>query len=100
VRYKFRKSNEDAKDLTQSFFASALEREFFQRFDPALAAFRTYLRMAVERFAASRHAAESRDKRGGGVAFEPLDESHFRRRHLDTHWRSGARLRANSIVSR
>ena len=35
VRYKFRKSNEDAKDLTQAFFASALERNFFERFDPA-----------------------------------------------------------------
>jgi RNA polymerase sigma factor (sigma-70 family) len=74
IRYKFRKSNEDAKDLTQSFFASALERDFFQRFDPGLAAFRTYLRMAVERFAASSHAAAGREKRGGGVAFEPLEE--------------------------
>src|SRR5207244_11016758 len=55
--------NEDAKDLTQSFFTSALEREFFQRFDPTRASFRTYLRMALERFAASDHAARTRQKR-------------------------------------
>src|SRR5436305_13946359 len=52
VRLKFHKDNEEAKDLTQSFFASAIERGFFARYDPARAGFRTYLRMAVERFAA------------------------------------------------
>ena len=54
LRSKFRQDNEDAKDLTQGFFTTALERDFFARFDPAKASFRTYLRMAVERFAASR----------------------------------------------
>ena len=57
VRLKFRKSNEDAKDLTQVFFASALQRNFFTRFDPAKASCRTYLRMAVERYAANQHVA-------------------------------------------
>jgi len=74
IRMKFRKDNEDAKDLTQSFFAAALERDFFARFDPEKASFRTYLRMAVERFAANGHAAANRQKRGGEVTFEPLEE--------------------------
>ena len=74
IRLKFHKDNEDAKDLAQSFFATALERDFFARFDPAKGAFRTYLRMAVERFAANAHAAAKRRKRGGGIEFEPLDE--------------------------
>lgn len=74
IRFKFGKDNEDAKDLTQAFFTSALQREFFARFDPDKASFRTYLRMAVERFAANRHAAENRQKRGGQAVFEPLDE--------------------------
>src|SRR5580658_9713374 len=65
IRVKFRKNNEDAKDLTQGFFTTALERDFFSRFDPAKASFRTYLRMAVERFAANQHAAANRQKRGG-----------------------------------
>ena len=74
IRLKFRKNNEDAKDLTQSFFATALQRDFFARFDPVKASFRTYLRMAVERFAASQHAAANRQKRGGGIEFEPVGE--------------------------
>ena len=74
IRVKFRKNNEDAKDLTQGFFATAFERDFFARFDPAKASFRTYLRMAVERFAASEHAAANREKRGGGIEFEPVED--------------------------
>jgi RNA polymerase sigma-70 factor (ECF subfamily) len=74
VRLRFHKDNEDAKDLTQSFFAAALQRDFFVRFDPLKASFRTYLRMAVDRFAASQHAAANRQKRGGDAEFEPVEE--------------------------
>ena len=74
IRLKFQKSNEDAKDLTQGFFASALQRDFFARFDPAKGSFRTYVRMAVERYALNERAAETRQKRGGGIEFEPADE--------------------------
>jgi RNA polymerase sigma-70 factor (ECF subfamily) len=73
IRFKFHQDNEAAKDLTQGFFASALERDFFQRFDPSKAGFRTYLRLAVERFAANRYEADNRQKRGGGVEFTDLD---------------------------
>jgi len=74
VRLKFRKDNEDAKDLTQGFFTAALERDFLSRFDPGKASFRTYLRMTVERFAANQHAAANRQKRGGEIEFEPIEE--------------------------
>jgi RNA polymerase sigma factor (sigma-70 family) len=74
IRLKFRKNNEDAKDLTQGFFTTALQRDFFVQFDPSRASFRTYLRMAVERFAQSQYAAANRQKRGGGVEFEPVEE--------------------------
>jgi RNA polymerase sigma factor (sigma-70 family) len=74
IRLRFGKNNEDAKDLTQGFFAAALQRDFFARFNPAKASFRTYLRMAVERFAANQHAAANRQKRGGEIAFEPVEE--------------------------
>src|SRR5690348_7078534 len=76
IRFKFQKNNEDAKDLTQGFFASAMQREFFSRFDPAKASFRTYLRMAVERYAANEHVAANRQKRGGQIHFEPFEEQH------------------------
>jgi RNA polymerase sigma-70 factor (ECF subfamily) len=74
IRLKFGKNNEDAKDLTQGFFAAGLQRDFFARFDPVKASFRTYLRMAVERFAASQYAAANRQKRGGDIEFEPVEE--------------------------
>jgi len=74
IRLKFHKNNEDAKDLTQGFFAAALRRDFFARFDPAKASFRSYLRMAVERFAANQYAAANRQKRGGNIQFEPVGD--------------------------
>jgi RNA polymerase sigma factor (sigma-70 family) len=77
IRVKWRKDNEEAKDLAQGFFASALERDFFQQFDPARASFRTYLRMALDRFAANEHAAGNRQKRGGGLAAAALDEENL-----------------------
>lgn len=74
IRHRFGKDNEDAKDLTQAFFATAIEHEVFERFDPAKASFRTYLRMTVERFAANEHAAAGRQKRGGDIEFQPVEE--------------------------
>ena len=73
IRCKWNKSNEEAKDLTQEFLAAALSREFFERFDPQLASFRTYLRMAVDRFASNLHTASKRQKRGGGIRFTTID---------------------------
>lgn len=73
IRLKWSKSNEEAKDLTQGFFASALEREFFERFDPRQASFRTYLRMALDHFTANEYTAEHRLKRGGNMSFRSLD---------------------------
>jgi len=75
IRLKFRKNNEDAKDLTQSFFTMAVQRDFFRAFDPRRALFRTYVRMAIDRFAANELAAQRRQKRGGNVEFEQLDEN-------------------------
>jgi RNA polymerase sigma factor (sigma-70 family) len=74
IRSKFRMNNEDAKDLTQGFFADALQRDFFERFDPAKASFRTYLRMAVERYTANQYAAANRQKRGGDIEFQSVEE--------------------------
>jgi RNA polymerase sigma factor (sigma-70 family) len=73
VRFKFRLEQADAEDLTQEFFATALQRDLFRRFDPSRASFRTYLRTAVEHFTLNEHAAANRLKRGGGIAFEPVE---------------------------
>jgi DNA-directed RNA polymerase specialized sigma24 family protein len=64
---------ENARDGTQEFFARALEKSFFDGFDPARARFRTFLRVCVDGFAAHEQEARGRLKRGGGIAPLPLD---------------------------
>jgi DNA-directed RNA polymerase specialized sigma24 family protein len=73
IRIRWRKSNEDAKDLTQAFFARALEKDFFSDYDPARASFRTFLRVCLDGFVANELKAANRVKRGGGQSFVPLD---------------------------
>lgn len=74
LRIRWNKSNEDAKDLTQGFFAQAFEKEYFKRFDPARGArFRTYLRTCLDGFVANEEKAQRRQKRGGGQTMLAID---------------------------
>jgi RNA polymerase sigma factor (sigma-70 family) len=73
LRLKWSLDPDQAADLTQDFFTSALEKEVIERYDPARARFRTYLRLCLDGFAANARKAEARLKRGGGVAVVPLD---------------------------
>src|SRR5581483_11720555 len=68
-----RKEIEDARDLTQEFFARVLERDFFATFDPGRARLRTFLRICVDRFVANENQAAQRLKRGGGFQLVALD---------------------------
>jgi RNA polymerase sigma factor (sigma-70 family) len=68
IRLHWQSSPEDAEDLTQAFFARALEKEFFAGFDPAKGHFRTFLRTCVDRFVSNEAKAASRLKRGGDAA--------------------------------
>src|SRR5262245_11149049 len=54
LRVKWRKPSEDAKDLAQAFFATALEKSFFSAYDPEVARFRTYVRLCLDRFVAKQ----------------------------------------------
>lgn len=73
LRLQWRKSNEDAKDLTQGFFTLALEKGYFQNYDPAQARFRTFLRTCLDGYAANEAKAARRLKRGGGAELLSLD---------------------------
>jgi RNA polymerase sigma factor (sigma-70 family) len=73
VRLQWRASPEEGQDLTQGFFAEALEKGHFGKFDPARARFRTFLRTCLDGFVANQRKAASRLKRGGGHRFVPLD---------------------------
>jgi RNA polymerase sigma factor (sigma-70 family) len=73
LRVRWRLDREDAEDLTQEFFASALAKKTFERYDPAKARFRTYLRTCLDGFAANARKAGRRLKRGGGQNAISLD---------------------------
>jgi DNA-directed RNA polymerase specialized sigma24 family protein len=64
----------DADDLVQDFFATALEKGWLERFDPAKAKFRTFLRMTADRFAAKARLAALRLKRGGALSSRSLED--------------------------
>jgi RNA polymerase sigma factor (sigma-70 family) len=73
LRTRWKASNEDAQDLTQGFFTRALEREVLEAYDPAKAAFRTYLRLCLDAHVVNERKAARRLKRGGGSRQVSLD---------------------------
>lgn len=64
---------EDAQDLSQAFFAQALEKGTFGRYEPDKARFRTFLRLCLDGFVANERKAAGRLKRGGGNVLLSLD---------------------------
>ena len=73
VRLKWQASNEDAKDLTQGFFANAFEKNHFASYDAAKASFQTFLRTCLDGFVANERKAGQRLKRGGDMDHFQLD---------------------------
>ena len=73
VRLKWRRSVDDAQDLTQGFFLRALEKEFFASYDPRKGRFRTWLRVCLDGFVANEDKAARRIKRGGEAILLPLE---------------------------
>jgi DNA-directed RNA polymerase specialized sigma24 family protein len=69
-----KKSNEDAKDLAQSFFAWLIEGDALAQFSPERGRFRPYLRTLLKHFDQHHDAALARVKRGGATSFVPLTE--------------------------
>jgi RNA polymerase sigma-70 factor (ECF subfamily) len=68
-------SNQDAKDLTQDFFAShVLEGRLVAAFDPARGSFRSLLRTAIVNFLHDRTRTAQRQKRGGAMTLVALDQ--------------------------
>lgn len=73
LRVKWRTDGEEARDLTQAFFAQAFEKGTFGHYDPDKARFRTWLRTCLDGFASNERKAARRLKRGGGAAPLSLD---------------------------
>ncbi len=66
-------SPHDAQDLTQSFFAVLLAKDYLRVVTPEKGRFRTFLRMAVKRFLVNEWEKQRSQKRGGGQVLVPLD---------------------------
>jgi DNA-directed RNA polymerase specialized sigma24 family protein len=67
LRLRWRVDADEAQDLTQGFFARALEKDFFARYDAARARFRTFLRTCLDGYVSNERTAARRLKRGGGL---------------------------------
>lgn len=65
IRWKWHATNEDAKDLTQSFFATAFEKNYFASYDADKASFQTFIRTCLDGFVSNQQKADRRLKRGG-----------------------------------
>ena len=89
VRLKWRVSREVAEDLTQGFFATAFEKQYFERYDPELARFHTFLRTCIERYVANQRKYDNRKKRSSGSPQVSLDfevaESEFVGQRIPTN---------------
>jgi RNA polymerase sigma factor (sigma-70 family) len=73
LRLQWHLSAEDAEDAVQAFFTTAFEKQYLEKFDPAKARFRTFLRTCLDRFVQNTLKAERAAKRGGGVQVLSLD---------------------------
>jgi RNA polymerase sigma factor (sigma-70 family) len=78
---------EEAKDLTQEFFARLLELKYLRLADPARGRFRTFLLTSMKHFLINDWKKANRWKRGGGLEIVSLDsdetETRFRAEPAD-----------------
>ena len=73
LRLQWRLSPEEAEDAVQAFFTTAFEKRYVERYDPAKARFRTFLRTCLDRFVMNARKADRADKRGGAAERLSLD---------------------------
>ena len=66
-------SRPEAEDLLQGFFVHLVERQTLARADRLKGAFRSFLLGCLRNFLANHREQAAATKRGGGVAFIPLD---------------------------
>lgn len=73
IRIGWGKNNEEAKDLTQEFFASVFRPEFLARADPARGRFRTFVLASVRNFLRDYEKLRGTVKRGGEALHVQVD---------------------------
>jgi RNA polymerase sigma-70 factor (ECF subfamily) len=73
IRLSWKRSNEDAKDLTQAFFIHLLEGDLLAKADPDRGNFRKLLLTSLRNFLSNEARASQALKRGGGRNVVSLD---------------------------
>ncbi|HEX3988007.1 MAG TPA: sigma factor [Verrucomicrobiae bacterium] len=77
-------SREDAEDLTQSFFARFLQKNYLEKLSAEHGRFRAFLIASLKHFLANEWDRSHRLKRGGGIANLSLDwQDADARYHID-----------------
>ena len=85
IRRKGR-SVEDAKDLTQAFFASMMEREALAGVDPAKGRFRTFIRACLEHFLSNERDRRKAAKRAGDFDVREAEGQFGAERDFEHDW--------------
>ena len=75
-------SPHDGQDLTQSFFARFLEKNYLAQVDPARGKFRSFLLASLKHFLANEWDRMRAQKRGGGAQIISLDEQTAEARYV------------------
>lgn len=65
---------QDARDLTQGFFAYLLKENLLRKADPDKGRFRSFLLGTLRKFVSNQQAREQAIKRGGGACLVSVDE--------------------------
>ncbi len=73
VRLRWNRSNEEAKDLTQEFFARMVEKDVLRSVGPDRGRFRSFIRAALENFLRNHTRDQNRLKRGGKLVHVSID---------------------------
>jgi RNA polymerase sigma factor (sigma-70 family) len=72
---RWRLSSDEATELTQEFFATAVAKKYLETYDASKGRFRTFVRTCVDRLVSTSRRDARRLKRGGAAARVELEEA-------------------------
>jgi len=95
-------NSHDAQDLTQSFFAYLIEHKIYARADRTKGKFRSFLLASIKNFLGHAYQREQTLKRGGALAFLPLEaaQSEVAESLFQTYSASAAPINQDTIFDR
>src|SRR5215472_4755921 len=91
-------AHDDARDLTQAFFADLIQNRAYARADPLKGRFRSFLLGTLKHFLGHTRDRERAQKRGGGTLPVQLDERAIA--EADMHAARGRKWSADGVFER